>query len=96
MNKYELQSKLKSSSTAYLLYFFLFGSHFAYLNRWGLQLLFWFTAYGFFVWGFIELFLISGRVQKHNARIYQQLDAIEKRESEEAMARNIAMIKASK
>lgn len=95
MNKFELQSNVKSQGTAYL-YFFLLGAHFAYLGRWGLQLLFWFTLFGFGLWGLIELFSIPGRVQKHNARIYHQLEEIEKRERSADLAQNIAMIKAAR
>jgi hypothetical protein len=94
-NKYELQAKLKSKGTAYLMWFFLLA-HFAYLGRWGMQILFWFTLGGLGVWALIELFLISGRVQDHNARIYQQIDDIDKRERSEEMAKNIAMIHAAK
>jgi hypothetical protein len=93
MNKFELQGNVKSQGTAYL-FFFLFGAHFAYLGKWGLQFLFWFTLGGFFVWGFIELFMIPGRVQKHNAEIYHQIDEIEKRDRDADLAKNIAMIKA--
>lgn len=95
MNKYELQGKIKSTGTAYL-FWFLLGAHFAYLGRWGMQLLFWFTLGGIGVWAIVELFLISGRVQKYNAPIYQQLADLDKKEKAEDMAKNIAMIKAAK
>ncbi|HTE33890.1 MAG TPA: TM2 domain-containing protein [Chryseolinea sp.] len=95
MNKYELQGKLKSTTTAFLFWFFL-AAHFAYLGKWGIQILFWITIGGLGVWWFIEVFLISGRIQKYNASIYQQLDELDKREKADDLAKNIAMIKASK
>jgi hypothetical protein len=95
MNKYMLQSQIKSTGTAYVLWFFL-GAHFAYLGKWGIQILFWITLGGFGLWWFIELFLTAGRIERHNAKIYMQIDDIEKREKSDDLARNIAMINASK
>jgi hypothetical protein len=95
MNKYELQGNIKSKGSAYL-FWFLLGAHFAYLGRWGMQLLFWITLGGFGVWAIIELFMISGRVAKHNGKIYQMIEDIERREKNDDMARNIAMIQAAK
>jgi len=51
----------------------------------------WITLGGFGVWWFILLFSIPGEVQKYNANIYRQIDEIEKKETEESHARNIAM-----
>lgn len=96
MNKHTLQSQIKSSGTAYLLFLFLFGTHYAYLGKWGVQFLFWFTLGGFGVWAFIDLFTISGKVARYNAEIYRQIDQIEKREREEDQARQLAMISAVK
>lgn len=90
MNKYYLQSSLKEESTAYIMFFFAFGSHFAYLGKWGLQLLFWITLYGFGIWGLIELFIIGKRVRKHNSYIYQQIEKIDKQEQ----ATHLATLKA--
>lgn len=95
MNKYELQSKIKSTGTAYVFWFFL-AAHFAYLGKWGLQILYWLTLGGFFIWAIIELFLIPGRVERHNAKIYMMIDDLEKKERSDDMARNIAMIQAAK
>jgi hypothetical protein len=96
MNKHTLQSQIKSSGTASLLFLFLFGTHYAYLGKWGVQFLFWFTLGGFGFWTFIDLFTISGKVARYNAEIYRQIDQIEKREREEDQARQLAMISALK
>ncbi|MFV5687881.1 TM2 domain-containing protein [Flavobacterium sp. ZT3R25] len=95
VNKHYLQSQIKSSGTAYLLWFF-FGFHYAYLGKWGLQLLYWFTFGGFFIWAIIDLFTLSGRVANHNALIFQQIDEIEKRDRDAEQTRNLAMILAAK
>lgn len=95
MNKYELQGKIKSTGTA-ILFWFLLGAHFAYLNKWGMQILFWITLGGLGVWALIELFLISGRVAKYNEEIYRQIDQIDKQERANDLARSLEMIKASK
>jgi hypothetical protein len=95
MNKYQLQGKIKSTGTA-ILFWFLLGAHFAYLNKWGLQIIFWLTLGGLGVWALIELFLISGRVAKYNADIYHQLDKLEKQERADELEKSIERIKAAK
>lgn len=94
MNKYELQSKIKSTGTA-ILFWFLLGAHFAYLNKWGLQIIFWLTLGGLGVWFLIELFLISGRVAKYNEDIYRQIDQLEKRERAEDLVRSLEKMRSS-
>jgi len=96
MNKHYLQSKVKSVGTAYLLYFLLFGTHYAYLGKWGLQILYWITLGGLGIWALIDLFTISGKVNRYNAKIFQQIEEIEKKEKDVEQARNIAMISATK
>ncbi|SDX37273.1 TM2 domain-containing protein [Aequorivita viscosa] len=96
MTKHHLQSQIKSTSTAYILFFFLFGTHYAYLGKWGLQFLFWFTLGGLGVWGLIDLFTMSSKVEAHNANIYRQIDEIDKRERNDDQARQMAMIAAAR
>lgn len=79
MNKFYLQSKVRSTGTAYLFYFFLFGTHYAYLNKWGWQLLFWFTLGGFGLWAFFDLFTMNGKVNRYNSLLFQQIEDIEKK-----------------
>ncbi|ARV15349.1 TM2 domain-containing protein [Polaribacter sp. SA4-12] len=95
MNKHVLQSQIKSVGTAYLFFFFL-GAQYAYLGKWGIQFLFWFTLGGLGIWTIIDLFTISGKVESHNATIFQQIEQIEKREREDDQARQLAMISAIK
>ena len=78
MNKHYLMSKMKSSGIAHLCWFFV-GCHYAYLGRWGTQILFWITACGLGVWYFLDLFLIPGKVNRHNRRIADQIQDLELR-----------------
>ena len=94
MNKHYLQSKVKSTGTAYLLWFFL-GAHYAYLGKWGIQILYWITLGGLGIWALVDLFTMSGKVSRHNATIFQQIDEIEKKEKEAEHARNMAMMAAA-
>ncbi len=96
MNKFYLQSKVRSTGTAYLFYFFLFGTHYAYLNKWGWQLLFWFTLGGFGLWAFFDLFTMNGKVNRYNSLLFQQIEDIEKKEREAEHARNLSMIAMAK
>lgn len=73
MNKYYLQSKIKKTSTAYLFMFFL-GAHYAYLGKWGLQILYWFTLGGLGVWSLIDLFTMNSKIEEYNAPIFEQLE----------------------
>jgi hypothetical protein len=94
MNKHYLQSKIKSTGTAYLFWFF-FGAHYAYLGNWGIQILYWITLGGLGIWALIDLFTMSGKVNVYNASIFRQIEAIEKKEKEEAHDHNLAMISAA-
>lgn len=96
MNKHYLQSQIKSTGTAYLLFLLLFGTHYAYLGKWGWQILFWITLGGLGIWAFIDIFTIPGKVNRHNARIFMQIEEIEKRERNDEQARQLAMITAAK
>lgn len=95
MNKRQLESSVKTVGMTYL-FFFLFGAHYAYLGRWGLQILFWLTGGGFLIWALIDLFTISGKVEKYNAPIFAKLEDIEKREKDAEHAKNVALIAAAR
>lgn len=60
----------KSTFTAYI-FWLLFGSHYAYLGRWGTQIIFWpllLVGIGE-IWWFIDLFRIPGLVARRNAQL---------------------------
>lgn len=79
MNKHYLMSKMKSSGTAYLCWFFL-GCHYAYLGKWGLQILYWITLGGLGIWMLIDLFTIPSKVNAYNLNISYQIEQIETNE----------------
>ena len=93
MNKHYLMSKMKSTGTAYLCWFFV-GCHYAYLGKWGVQILYWITLGGIGIWALIDLFHIPTKVSTHNLIISSQIDEIEKKEKDDAHAKNMAMMAA--
>ena len=46
--------------------FWLFGLHYAYLSKWGLQILYWLTLGGLSLWAVIDIFRIPSMVANHN------------------------------
>jgi hypothetical protein len=65
---HEFDRKSKSVGNAYLCWFLL-GLHYAYLGRWGIQVIFWLTAGGAFFWWFIDVFRVSGLTRDKNQDI---------------------------
>jgi hypothetical protein len=84
MDRNDLQSKIKPTMTVYL-YWFLFGSHYGYLGRWNIQILFWITFGGLGVWAIIDLFTMSDLIVKHRESIFQQIEEIERKEKFEKL-----------
>ncbi len=74
--KPELQASIKSQGTAWVLFLFL-GAHYAYVGKWGLQILFWITLGGLGVWTLASFFLVNGLVKSYNAKIYAQIEEID-------------------
>ncbi|HAQ70454.1 MAG TPA: TM2 domain-containing protein [Flavobacteriales bacterium] len=93
MNKNYLQSQLKTSGNAYLFWFFL-GAHYAYLGRWGLQLLYWFTLGGVGIWAIIDLFTMNSKVEDHNQPILEQINKLEKDEKDTEHRRHMEVMAA--
>lgn len=61
----EYRRKSKSAGSAYVCWLLL-GWHYAYLHKWGLQVLYWATMGGFLVWFLIDLFRIPGLIRDYN------------------------------
>ena len=91
MEKYKLQSKIKTKGTAYL-YWLCLGGHYLYFRKYFTQILYWLTLGGCGVWAFIDFFTMGSKVNKYNAKIYQRIDEIEKREFD----KSLEILKASK
>ena len=65
------------------------------LENGGIQILYWITLGGLGIWALVDLFTMSGKVSRHNATIFQQIDEIEKKGKEAEHARNMAMMAAA-
>jgi len=90
-NKHYLLSKVKSTASAYFLWFLL-GAHYIYFGKWGIQFLYWITLGGAGIWALIDFFTMPGKVERHNASIFLQIEEIEKKERDVERAKNIAFI----
>jgi hypothetical protein len=64
----EYKRKAKSVGFAYVLWF-LFGCHYGYMQKWGIQILYWLTGGGLLIWAFIDLFRITGMIRDYNKDI---------------------------
>jgi len=61
----EYERRSKSMTVCYLAWLLL-GWHYAYLRKWGVQVLYWVTAGGFLIWMFIDLFRVPSLVRNYN------------------------------
>lgn len=85
-----LQAKLKSTGKAYLFYI-LFGCHYLYMGKVGIQILFWITGGGFLIWLVIDLFRIPTIVENHNKQILEKLKVLEEKEKTDRRNEMIAI-----
>lgn len=69
----EYNHKARSTAMGYLLNFVIGGGHYAYLGKWWLMLLFWFTLGGMGVWWLIDWFRIPGLIKSHNGHIANEI-----------------------
>jgi len=77
--RYLLESEMKDTALGYLCWAIV-GCHYAYLGRWGMQVLFWITAGGLGLWALIDLFRIPGLVRRHNWEVAQDLAELDEDE----------------
>jgi hypothetical protein len=61
----EYNRKSRQTAIAYVLWFFL-GFHYVYQKKWGIQILFWLTSGGFFVWWLVDAFRVPGMIKNYN------------------------------
>lgn len=83
-SKTQLQGELKSTGTAYLMYWFL-GCHYGYVGKWGVQMAYWFTLGGFGMWILIDLFRVGGIVRRYNNKIYAELEEIDEQKHRQTL-----------
>ena len=88
-SKTELREGLKSTGTAWVLYWFL-GGHYAYIGKWGVQLLYWFTLGGCGVWILLDLFRVNGLIRKYNNKIYDMIEDVEDKKHQQNLEKIIA------
>lgn len=62
----EYKRKAKSLPVAYLFLIVVLAMHYGYTGRWGLQILFWVTFGGLWIWWLVDLFRLPGIVGDHN------------------------------
>ncbi|WP_283421905.1 TM2 domain-containing protein [Chryseobacterium profundimaris] len=61
----EYKRRKKSVFVGYMCWL-IFGWQYAYIRKWGVQILYWFTGGGFLIWAFIDLFRIPKLVSNYN------------------------------
>jgi len=61
----EWNRRTKSSGVGFLCA--VLGLHYAYLGRWGLQVIYWLTAGGLLIWWFVDLIRVFVLVRDRNA-----------------------------
>jgi len=61
----EYRRKSKSSGVGYLAWI-LFGWQYAYVRKWGVQVLFWITGGGFLLWWLVDAFRIPSLIRDYN------------------------------
>ncbi len=62
----EYKRKKKSVGLAYFFLIICLGMPYGYLGKWGLQLVYWLTGAGFFIWFLILLVMLPGMVNNYN------------------------------
>jgi len=65
----EFKRRKKSLFWAYMFLLFIFHMHYGYLNKWGLQIVYWLTGGGFLIWWFIDWFRLPSLVRNYNKDI---------------------------
>jgi len=61
----EYKRKAKPTGIAYLFWLIL-GCHYLYFQKWEIQLFFWLTSGGLFIWWVVDLFRIPGLIRDYN------------------------------
>lgn len=66
------QRRARSTGAAYFVCL-LVGGQYAYVGRWGVQLLFWVSLGGLLIWWVVDLFRVAGMVRRHNERVARDI-----------------------
>ena len=65
----EFTRRRKNTATGYVFILLVFGFHYAYLNKWGEQIIFTLTGGGLLIWWLVDLFRIPNLVKNYNKNI---------------------------
>lgn len=65
----EYKRRKKSLGLAYFFLLVCLSMPYGYLGKWGLQLVYWFTAAGGLIWLIILIFMLPGMVNNYNRDI---------------------------
>ncbi len=87
MDIQDLQSKIKPTTTIYMSWF-LFGSHYASLGKWGTQIIFWMTLGGLGVWAATDLIYMNEIITKHRESVFRQIEELERLENAKTAVKN--------
>ena len=68
-----LQSKIKPIGKTYT-HWFLFGSHYAYLGKWNIQVLYWLTLGGIGIWAIADFFRMTEIIIKQRESVFEQIE----------------------
>ena len=69
----EFKRKKKSLGFAYFFLIICLGMPYGYLGKWGLQIVYWLTGMGFFLWFFYLLFTLPRLVRDYNQDVASQV-----------------------
>lgn len=64
--------KARSTAAAYFLCL-LVGGHYAYVGRWGIQILFWVSLGGLLIWWVVDLFRIPAMIRQYNELVARDI-----------------------
>ena len=68
----EYNRKARSTATAYSLCL-LVGAHYAYVGRWGIQIVFWATLGGLLIWWVVDLLRIPAMIRRYNEGVAKDI-----------------------
>lgn len=77
MNRPDLYEEIKPIGTVYV-YWLLFGTHYAYFGKWGMQVLYWITLGGLGVWAIKDFVRMPEMIVEHRESVFRKIEEFEK------------------
>ena len=69
----EYKRKAKSVGMAYFFHIICLGMPYGYVDKWGLQMVYWLTGFGCFIWFIYLLFALPELVRNYNQDVATQI-----------------------